>query len=171
MPEMMNLELLVSFIHCTSFGQKSTSLATSWTSTQFVVPKAFRHVAPFQVFLRSIGKYAVSIANELVKLSSRSVLRPSEDTRAKAVLTVKCLLDRTLENADRDRTMFIAAQVIADFEELWQNPFGDISLVCPGNGASWFLGTYRRGLPATKRKHEVTTDTVIYASIVRDLRE
>jgi hypothetical protein len=67
--------------------------------------------------------------------------------------------------------MFIAAQVISDFEELWQNPFGEISTIFPGSGAAWFLGAYRRGLPPTERKNEVTTDTKICRNIVSELQQ
>jgi hypothetical protein len=123
------------------------------------------------VLLRSVSENALYIANELLNLASSSSLRPADDTRNAAVLTVKSLLDRTLEQTDRERTMFIAAQVISDFEELWQNPFGYINTVCPGNGAAWFLGAYQRGLPATERKHEITTDTMICGNIVSLLQQ
>jgi hypothetical protein len=56
--------------------------------------------------------------------------------------------------------MFFAAQVISDFEEFWENPFGSVHSVHPGSGSSWFLGAaYRRGLTPAKKKPEVTTDT------------
>jgi hypothetical protein len=171
MPEILDLDNLLSFIRRTNITHKSASLATSWTSSQFVLPKAFRHIAPFQVFLHSVGENALSTANELIKLSYSLGSRPADDTRNVAVLTVKSLLDRTLEQADRERTMFIAAQVISDFEELWQNPFGEISTIFPGSGAAWFLGAYRRGLPPTKRKNEVTTDTKICRNIVSELQQ
>jgi hypothetical protein len=115
---------------------------------------------------------AVSVASKLIKVASLVNLNPDKDTRNEAVIAVKNLLDLTLEQADRNRTMlFFVAQVISDFEEFWESPLGSVKTVHPGSGASWFLGAYRRGLPPTKKKAEVTSDTMICENIERDLQE
>jgi hypothetical protein len=76
MPEIVDLDVLLSFIHGTNIGRKSMSLASSWTSSQLVVPKAFCYLAPFREFLLSVCEHALPIANKLIELSSSSHLHP-----------------------------------------------------------------------------------------------
>jgi hypothetical protein len=173
LPELLDLDLLLSFLHGTCIGHKSRSLTSSWTTSQFLVPrKAFHHFTPFQELLLSLSEHVVAVAPKLIELISLAHLHPENDARNQAVFAVKSLLDRTFKRADRNRTMFFAAQVISDFEEFWENPFfGSVHSVHKGSGSSWFLGAYRRGLPPVEKKSEVMTDTMICENIVRDLHE
>jgi hypothetical protein len=171
LPELSDLNLVLSYLHGTCIEHNSTSLASAWTTTQFKVPEAFRHFAPFREFLSSISDNALSVASELIEISSIAQLHPDMDTRNKAVLAVKSLLDITLEQMDRKRTMFFAAQIISDLEEFWDSPFGSVKTVHPGSGATWFLGAYRRGLSPIEKKTEVTSDMMICEKIVRELQE
>jgi hypothetical protein len=121
--------------------------------------------------LISISEHAVAVAAKLIEISSSAHLHPDNKMRNQAVIAVKNLLDITLEQMERNQTLFLAAQVISDLEEFWESPFGSIQNVHPGSGASWFLGTYWRGLPPTKKKAEVMTNTMICENIVQHLQE
>ena len=102
--------------------------------------------------MSSISDTAIAVASELIEISSMAQLHPDTDTRNKAVLAVKNLLDITLEQMDRKSTMFFAAQIISDLEEFWDSPLGSVKTVHPGSGATWFLSAYRRGLSPTEKK-------------------
>ena len=111
------------------------------------------------------------MAGKLIDTSKNLQSQSASDARNKAVILVKEIVDRTLEEEDQKRTLLFAGQVISDFEEFWDQPFGSVHSVNPGCGASWFLGAYRRGLPLSEKKPEVTTDTMICERIVRVLHE
>jgi hypothetical protein len=141
MPNLTDLDVLLSFLKRMSRGGESDSLASNWTTRQqFKVPRACCHLAAFEQILCSICENAVGVANNLKKFSCLEHSQPKNNARNDAVLAVKRLLDFTLEQVDRNLTTFLAVQIIADFGEFWDCPFGPIKRDQLGSSSSWFIG-------------------------------